>query len=253
MSSTVRLLWRSERPLPARPGRRPRISVDDVVAAGVREADDHGLAGLSLRGVAGRLHVGVMTLYGHVSDKDQLLELMVDDCRARMRRSALTGSWREMLEQVAEDNLALLRDHPWLADVETERSVLGPGTLAKYEHELAAVAPLPLGDVEGDQALALVLTLVGSSARALAAARTERADEDPTQWWAREGAQLAELGVEARFPLASRVGTAVGRATGAAADARAAHEFGLAVLLDGIAARAARGGRYEGPAGRAGD
>lgn len=231
---SVHLLWRHERPQPARPGRRPRIGVDDVVAAGIREADAHGLHDVSLRRVAQRLGVGVMTLYGHVDDKATLLELMVDQCRLDMAWSPLAGSPRAMLEQVAQENLALFAAHPWLAHVETERAVLGPGTLGKYERELAAVEPLPLDDAARDQALALVLTFVRSSARALEAAAGERAQESPEQWWAREGAELAALGVEERYPRASRVGRAAGEAMDAAADARAAHRFGLDVLLDGL-------------------
>jgi AcrR family transcriptional regulator len=233
---TVQLLWRREYPLPPRPGRRPTISVDEVVAAGIAEADARGLHETSLRRVAEHLGVGVMTLYGHVENKAQLLDLMVDQCRLAMPWRALSGPWRQRIEQVAEENLALLTQHPWLAHVETERAVLGPGTLGKYERELAAVEPLPLDDAAKDQALALVLTFVRSSARALAAARDERRLETPEQWWAREGAELAGLGIEERFPVASRVGQAAGSATNAAADARAAHAFGLAVLLDGLAA-----------------
>ncbi len=234
---TVQLLWRHERPLPPRPGRPATITVDAVVDAGIEEADGRGLAAFSLRRVAERLGVGVMTLYGHVANRAQLLELMVDQCRLDMEFASPTGSWREMLAQVAAENLALLERHPWLAHLETERAVLGPGTLGKYERELAAVEPLPLGDAAKDQALALVLSFVRSSARALEAARVERSDETPEQWWEREGAELAALGVEERFPLASRIGQAAGEATNAAADARAAHAFGLAVLLDGLAER----------------
>ena len=81
---TVRLLWRRERPLPPRPGRRPTLTVDAVVDAGIREADDRGLHDVSLRRVAEHLGVGVMTLYGHVANKAQLLDLMVDQCRLDM-------------------------------------------------------------------------------------------------------------------------------------------------------------------------
>ncbi|CAN7215194.1 TetR/AcrR family transcriptional regulator [Terrabacter sp. LjRoot27] len=239
---TVQLLWRREHPLPTRPGRRPTITVDAVVDAGIHEADVRGLHDISLRRIAERLGVGVMTLYGHVENKAQLLDLMVDQCRLDMEWQPLAGSWRARVEQVADENLALMARHPWLADVETERAVLGPGTLGKYERELAAVEPLPLDDAAKDQALALVLTFVRSSARALEAARAERREETPEQWWAREGAELAALGIEERFPLASRVGEAAGAATNAAADAHAAHVFGLAVLLDGLAAGLPRSG-----------
>lgn len=236
--STIQLLWRHEQPQPRRPGRPPSITVDQVVDAGVRVADEKTLVGLSLRGVAERLGVSVMTLYGHVENKAQLLELMVDQCRLRMPAESLSGTWRRMLEQIAAENLALLEQHPWLAYVETERAVLGPGTLGKYERELAAVEPLPIGDADKDQALALVLSFVSSSARALARARAERAEESPGQWWQREGAELASLRIEKRFPLGSRVGSAAGSATGAAADAHAAYTFGLSVILDGLESQA---------------
>ena len=53
----------------------------------------------------------------------------------------------------------------------------------------------------------------------------------------REGAKLAVLGLDVRFPLASRVGAASGEAQGAARDAETAYRFGLQVILDGVAAR----------------
>ena len=127
-----------------------------------------------------------------------------------------------------------------LADVETERAVLGPGTLAKYERELAAVESLPVSDVDKDAALSLVLDFARAAARAFSHAARERDREAPGDWWDREGAVLAKLGVTDRFPLAARIGTAAGRAQGAAHDARRAYHFGLQVILDGLGSRTSR-------------
>lgn len=234
MSRTIALLWRAERPLPRRGGRPARIGVDDVVEAAIAIADADGLVELSFRRVAERLGVGVMTLYGHVESRAQLVELMIDECHRTMSWSAVDGTWRERLTRVLDDNLALYAAHPWLAEIESERAVLGPGTLAKYERELGAVADLPADDVTRDRALALVLAFARSSARAIRAAEVERAAETPADWWAREGAELAALGIDERYPLAARIGRAAGEAAGAASDARAAAAFGLRVLLDGL-------------------
>ncbi|UMG94334.1 TetR/AcrR family transcriptional regulator C-terminal domain-containing protein [Nocardioides sp. TF02-7] len=115
-----------------------------------------------------------------------------------------------------------------------ERTALGPGTIAKYDHELAALAPLGLDDVTCDAALTFVLDFVRASARALLP--RPHADELAEQWpvW---GARLATY-VGDDFPLARRVGAAAGEAMGAAHSPALAWEFGLARVLDGLAALA---------------
>ena len=243
--NTVDLLWRRELPAGPRRGRPPKLTHDQVVTAAVAVADRIGIA-FTLRHVAEALGVPVMSLYSYVDGREQLLELMVDDCRATMAVGAVPvnvsgnvlgdgdGDWRARLTVVADDNLALFADHPWLADIESERAVLGPGTLAKYERGLTAVESLAVGDVEKDAALSLVLDFTRSAARAFSHAARERDGETPEDWGDREGADLARLGVTDRFPLASRIGTAAGRAHGAAHDARHAYHFGLQVILDGL-------------------
>ncbi|MGE2713789.1 TetR/AcrR family transcriptional regulator [Mycolicibacterium litorale] len=232
---TIDLLWRHEKPLPARRGRPPRFTADQVVAAAIGVADRLGLP-FTLRDVAAALDVPVMTLYSYVRSREQLLELMADQCRAEMDVTEPSGDWRARLTTVVADNMRLFDRHPWLAEIESERTVLGPGTLAKYERELAAVDALPLTDADKDAALTLVLDFARSCARALAHARREREQETPHQWWDREGAKLAALGIADRYPLASRIGSAAGEARGAAHDADTALAFGLDVLLDGLSA-----------------
>ncbi len=238
---TISLLWRHEQQPAPRRGRPPRFSTDEVVAAGVAVADDVG-ADFSLREVAGRLGTPVMSLYSYVESREQLLELMIDHCRAGLPGAPLSGTWRERLATVAAENLDLCSRHPWLAHWESERAILGPGTLAKYERELHAVEPLPVDDVTKDAILTMLLDFVRASARASEHARAEREAEDPRQWWEREGERLAALHLGARYPLAGRVGNAAGEAHGAAVDAQAAYRFGLRLILDGVAAVAAGAG-----------
>ena len=59
-------------------GPKPRISLTDVVAAGVAIADAEGMAALSMRKVANRLGVGAMSLYTYVPGRSELVELMID-------------------------------------------------------------------------------------------------------------------------------------------------------------------------------
>ena len=76
---------------------------------------------------------------------------------------------------MARDNRALYEAHPWAAAISTGRPPLGPGLMAKYEHELSALDGAGLDDVEIDAALTFVLDFVRSSALAAHDARATRA------------------------------------------------------------------------------
>jgi AcrR family transcriptional regulator len=236
---TLELLWRDAgHGTPAR-GPRPGLSVDEVVDAAIALADEAGLVEVSMRKVADRLGIAPMSVYTYVPGKAELLDLMLDTVYARMPRAEHGDRpWRERVEAVARDNLALHERHPWLAAVSTVRPPLGPGLIAKYDHELRAFEGLGLDDVAQDAALAYLLSFVEASARAFLDARAARRDSGQTdpQWWERNAPLLARVFDAERWPVAVRVGTAAGTAHQAALDPAFGFEFGLARVLDGLAA-----------------
>jgi AcrR family transcriptional regulator len=192
-----------------------------------------------MRRVAQALEVAAMTLYTYVPSKAELLDLMLDAAYAQMPRPDTTGQpWRQRLAAVAEENRALFHAHPWAATVSTLRPPLGPGLMAKYEHELSALDGLGLDDVEIDDALTYLLSFVQAGARAAADASSARHDSamDDEQWWAANAPLLARVLDPRTYPLATRVGTAAGAAHGSAHDPDHAYEFGLQRVLDGLAA-----------------
>ena len=236
---TVALLWRHRRP-PEESRRGPRrgTSVDEIVAAATRIADRDGLEGLTMRRVAGALGVGPMTLYSYVPGRAELIDLMLDAAYLAMERPDHPDEgWRARLGATADRNRALFATHPWAAAVATGRPPLGPGQFAKYEHELRGLDDLGLDDLDRDAALAHLLDFVAGHARARAAAAGTDAGTgvDDRGWWEVAGPALAELVDEAEYPTAARVGSAVGAAHGSAADPGRAWDFGLAVVLDGLA------------------
>ena len=241
---TLELLWRHHDGAAApdgerrRPGPRPGLSVDAVVRAGTALADTAGLAALSMRRLAADLGASPMTLYTYVPGRAELLDLMLDEAYARMERRPAGRGWRQRATAVAEDNRALHRRHPWTVEVATTRPTLGPGQTGKYEHELAALAALGLDDVGTDAALTFLLGFVQTCARAEVDARAaaqESAMSDEA-WWQQNAPLLARVLDPATYPLATRVGAAAGQAHGGAYDPDAAWEFGLARVLDGLAA-----------------
>jgi hypothetical protein len=138
---------------------------------------------------------------------------------------------------VADENRALFSAHRWAAGVSTHRPLLGPGSIAKYDHELAALDGMGLTDVEMDDCLNHLLSFVRENARATIDAGEMRHDDGRTdeQWWSAAGPLLARVLDPAAYPLAARVGTAAGNAHASAHDPEHAYRFGLDRILDGLA------------------
>ena len=157
----------------------------------------------------------------------------VDAAFAEVAYDEAPGDWRRGVGAVVEANRALLDRHPWLLDVDTSRPPLGPGTIGKYDAELALLAPAGLPDVEIDQALTVLLDLVRSGVRQAA---TTDAGADG-EWWAVAGPLLAEAMEGRDFPFASRVGQAAGQEYGAPSDPDRALRFAVEALVAGIEAR----------------
>lgn len=234
----LRLLWRAGDDPPRR-GPRPGLSVDAVVEAAIRLADAAGLDAVTMRRVAQQLGVAPMTLYTYVPGKAELLELMLDAAYAAMSRADTSGRpWRERVAAVAGENAALYAAHPWAATVSTGRPPLGPGMMAKYEHELAAFDGVGLDDVTVDAALTHLLNFVRSTARDAADARAVRQATamDDAQWWSANAPLLERVLDPAAYPRAVRIGGAAGAAQQSAYDPERAYGFGLVRVLDGLAA-----------------
>ncbi|GAB1822477.1 TetR/AcrR family transcriptional regulator [Herbidospora sp. RD11066] len=234
---TLELLWREPGQGGSRRGPKQGLTVDGVVAAATELADTGGLDALTMRSVAQRLGVTPMTLYTYVPGKAELLDLMLDAAYLRMPRTDHPGaSWQVKVAAVAHENRDLYRRHHWVATLPTARPPLGPGLMAKYDHELAAFDGLGLDDVEMDAALTFLLGFVQSNARAdldtQAAARDSAMSDE--QWWTANAPLLARVFDPARFPLAVRVGSTAGETHQGMYDPDHAFTFGLQRILDGL-------------------
>jgi AcrR family transcriptional regulator len=241
---TLALLWRDP-VVGSRRGPQRGLSLDAVVDAATTLADDEGLAALTMRRVAQVLGVAPMTLYTYVPGKAELLDLMLDAAYTRMRRADTTGQpWQQRLASIADENRTLFAAHPWAVAVSTLRPPLGPGSIAKYEHELSSLDGLGLTDVEMDDCLTYLLAFVQANARAMIDARATQqvSGVNDEQWWATAGPLLARVLDPQTYRLATRVGTAAGIAHGSAHDPAHAYDFGLQRVLDGLAPLVNRGG-----------
>jgi AcrR family transcriptional regulator len=96
--------------------RRP-LTRERIVAAGVSIADKHGLGGVSMRKVAAKLGCEVMSLYNHVSNKDDLLADMLDQVYAEIPPMDDSLGWRLGVRTNALAARDALVGHPWCASL----------------------------------------------------------------------------------------------------------------------------------------
>ena len=237
---SIELLWGITPP--SRRGPRPKFTVAGIVAVAVALADAEGLAAVSMRRVAEQLGVTAMSLYTYVPSKAELLDVMVDAVCAEAVRESYAGSgWRERLSEVAKSNWELYRRHPWLLQVATNRPVLGPNVIAKYDFELRAFEGTGVSDLDTDLLLGLVLNYVVGAVRA--AVQADQVEQltgmTDDEWWCSYAPLLGEVLDPCRFPTAARVGRAAGEEYGTGDPVRA-YEYGLERVLDGISLQVGR-------------
>src|SRR3954471_7474389 len=92
------------------------LNVDLVVDAAVELADEQGLNAVTMAAVAKRCGFTTMSLYRHVSGKDELVRRMLEVTLGSAPPLEGAG-WRAGLEQWSRAMLEVLDAHPWGIDI----------------------------------------------------------------------------------------------------------------------------------------
>jgi AcrR family transcriptional regulator len=142
---TGSVIW--TRPERAAMGRPARHSREEITAAAIRIADSEGLDAVSMRRVAADLSAGAASLYRHVDNRDDLLDLMIDATAAEYVLAPPSGDWLADLLSIGDQACMIMHRHHWLPSLLITRSVLGPNGLVLLEHFLEALAGHPAGVV----------------------------------------------------------------------------------------------------------
>jgi len=142
METNSGLVW--ERPEPATRSAPVPLSRDQIVQAALGIADAEGLDGVSLRKVGAALNAGPMRLYGYMSTKEELLDLMADAVYGEMASTeTLPDNWRAATRALAHRVRQAVQKHPWFLDLLGGRPHLGPKALAHLEASLASLRGMP--------------------------------------------------------------------------------------------------------------
>ncbi|MEV6431978.1 TetR/AcrR family transcriptional regulator C-terminal domain-containing protein [Nocardia sp. NPDC051463] len=104
---------------------------DQIVAAAVELLDAEGREALSMRKLGAKLGAGATSLYWHVANKDELLELALDEIWGLVDTPEPdeASSWREVVTTFAYSLRVTMLAHPWVASMAVQMPSIGPNSL----------------------------------------------------------------------------------------------------------------------------
>src|SRR5215469_3024332 len=96
-----------------RADRRVPLTRDRVLRAAIKLADDGGIESVSMRKLGQALGVEAMSLYNHVSNKDDILDGIADHVLTEIELPEGDSDWEAALWRCAVSAHNILAAHPW--------------------------------------------------------------------------------------------------------------------------------------------
>ncbi|MBX3099467.1 MAG: TetR/AcrR family transcriptional regulator [Salinibacterium sp.] len=201
-----------------------------AIRVAISLADAGGIESLSMRKLAVELGIEAMSLYYHVKSKDDILDGMLDIVHSEFVTPQAGDEWRSAMRARAESTRSVLAQHPWAISIKARTSP-GPATLGHLDsvigcfttagfsmpltgHAISILDSYVLGFAQQEASLPLDPSGdIGPAAEEIIAQQEAMADAYPN---------LATMAVS----LVLQPGYAYGNE----------FEFGLELILDGIAA-----------------
>lgn len=106
------------------------LTRDQIVRAALELLDAEGLEALSMRKLGAKLGAGATSLYWHVANKDELLELAYDEIWGDMPvPDPDTAGWKDTASAFAHGMRQAILSHPWAAGLIGRMPAIGPNSL----------------------------------------------------------------------------------------------------------------------------
>ncbi|MDH6125047.1 TetR/AcrR family transcriptional regulator [Kitasatospora sp. GP82] len=149
---------------PRRQRERPELSRGQIVSEAVRLLDAEGIEALSMRRLGTRLGAGATSLYRHVANKDELIELVVDEVYGELEvpDAGDPAGWRAAVGHSAYSLRSMALRHPWVASVLGQVGLvhLGPNVMRLSDRMLALFRTAGFAPDETDQAMNTLIAYV---------------------------------------------------------------------------------------------
>ncbi|WP_231619155.1 TetR/AcrR family transcriptional regulator [Nonomuraea sp. SBT364] len=167
---------------------QPSLSREQIVAEALRLLDAEGIGALSMRRLGSQLGSVATAIYWHVANKDELIELVVDEVfgEVKVPVAGSRAEWREAAATLARDWRAMILRHPWTVHAldEMVSAFHGPNSLRLSDEMLALFEAAGFDLLEADHAgktlISYVLGIATSEAAALS--KLARGDQSEREW-----------------------------------------------------------------------
>jgi AcrR family transcriptional regulator len=133
------------------------LTRDEIVAAGLRLVTAEGIEAVSMRRLAAEFDTGPSSMYAHVANKDELLQLMFDEICATVPIPAEPdpAHWKDQIKQLCRDGYAAMVAHGDIARAALATIPTGPNAMRVSESMLAIMlaggVPPPVASIALDR------------------------------------------------------------------------------------------------------
>jgi AcrR family transcriptional regulator len=225
----------------AKPPRKARSTLtrEQIVRSALELLDAEGIEALSMRKLAARLETGATTLYWHVANRDELIELVVNEVYGELEvPDSDADDWQDATRRFARSVRAAALRHRWTVAVLDHLVAAhpGPNLRAASERMLAVFEAGGFALPEAERALGTISSYVLGQALSEAAWHNWLERHGQTQQeWAEEAMRAATEITEEHERLRAVVASYEGKDPQKALDED--FDYGLDRILDGLRAR----------------
>jgi AcrR family transcriptional regulator len=202
---------------------RTPLTRSRIIDSAVEFADANGAGELSMRKLGAVLGVEAMSLYNHVANKDEILDGMIDYVFSAIRVPDPGIDWRAWIRHTGLAAMGAFGEHPWVVMLLMQRGNFGPMALEFMDRTLGVLRDAGFSDADTHHGWQMLAShTMGYAFQQMSGERQDGVGVIADR--------LAEVG--GRFPNVSDLAPYL-----AECDFDREFEFGLEIIIDGLASR----------------